>query len=185
MPSTSQANNNDLSRDAVKGLLTPVEDPQVIEQLYAFGSMLLAEIKERIAEIEKKAGALLGWSVGITVFLYTQFEKIKSWIGLASVVSAAIAVICAYVAMKSRDDWRSPSDKDWMKDSCLNNADDLKHYHVRSMHEIKTNLNTIARNKGEWLLRAEISLIVSAVLLTIALTVRSLVSLYRGGLPFF
>lgn len=184
MPSTSQA-NYDLSRDAVKGLLMPVEDHSVIEQLYAFGTILLAEIKERNAEIEKKAGVLLGWSVAITAFLYTQFDKIKSWTALSSIVAAAFGLICAYMAMKSRSDWRSPSDRDWMKDSCLNSPDDLKIFHVRSMHEIRQNQCEIARKKGNWLLSAELSLIVSAALLTIGLAAKSLASLSHGGVPFF
>ncbi|MBZ5533026.1 MAG: plasmid SOS inhibition protein A [Acidobacteriia bacterium] len=173
---------NDLSTGDVKELLKPITNHDVIAELYSFGSTLLIDIKERNSQIEAKAAVVIGWSTGIAAFLFTQI-KAEVWgvVVMPAIIASIFAVISAYRVIKTRPDWRDPSDKDWFRESALKDADDLRIFHVRSMHDIRQNQSDIAGEKAEFLLRAERWLIASATLLALGIAARLSVFLY----PYF
>ena len=178
---------NDLSRNDVKELLWPITDGKVIDELYSFGSMLLSEIKERNAQLESKAAVVLGWATGISAFLFTQIKQVDHWslLALPPIIAAIVAIIFAYRVIKTRDDWESPSDKDWFCAAAIGKDDDLRLFHIRSMHRVRQNQSVIAMDKANALLWAERWLIFATMLLAMAIAAKLIVSLYPLARRFF
>ncbi|SRR6266567_3313625 len=170
--------DNDLSQDEVKKLLSPVNNEEVITELYSFGSMLLSDMKEHVSQIESKGAVVLGWSTGTAAFLFTQFDRLKGSLNSAivflSLLLAIAAIVSAYLVIRTRGDWRIPSDKDWFMAKALDSPDDLRIFHVRSLHEIKESQAKIADHKGAWLARAELALIACAAFLFVGVLVKTI-----------
>jgi hypothetical protein len=102
-----------------------------------------------------------------------------------ALIASALAVIFAYRVIKTRPDWCDPSDKDWFRESAMQDPDDLRLFHIRSMHDIRQNQSNLAVEKGEDLLRAERCLIASAALLALGTAARISVFLYPYIRRFF
>lgn len=165
--------NSDLSAPELKKLLEPVTNSEVITELYSFGQLLLADLRDNNKQIESKAGTILGWSTGIAAFLLTQSSGEKSLamlvlIGLIS-LACTVAIGCAYAALKSRAGWLVASDRDWFKDNSFENPDDMKLFHIRSLHDMKANQIFMVRTKGKWLHVAETALSAAAALLIVGI----------------
>ena len=167
------SSGNDLTKDAVKDLIYSYKEPAVTDELYAFGAMLLAEVQERSGQIDSKAATVLGWASGILAFLFTQFGNASGWVSgiLATFggIFALFAVIYSYAALRARRDWRSPSDHDWFEKTALSSADELKRFHVRSIHDVRQVEKEIADKKGTALLKAQWFLLAAAAVLAVGI----------------
>ncbi|PYX58169.1 MAG: hypothetical protein DMG76_09880 [Acidobacteria bacterium] len=118
---------NDLPDTEIKRLVYAYEDPQITDELYRFGKMLLTEIDDRVKHIDSKAGTVLAWSTAILAFLFTQITSGRGALNLSlgSLISvlALLAVISAYSTLRTRQEWLWPSDRDWFEATAFGSAD--------------------------------------------------------------
>jgi hypothetical protein len=181
---TDVPTDNSLSTLEVRTAIYSYQETAVTDQLYAFGSILLAEIQDRTKEIDGKAVMVLGWSLAVLAFLLTQTNNLG---GIVATVFAAIsatlalaAAVCAYMARATLSVWAWPSDKVWFQAKVLQlqlgAADELKRFHIRSMHATRQAQLALTERKGKWLSRSETPLVLSAVALGAAVLSKLFIS---------
>lgn len=161
---------NDLSKTEVSTLVYSYkEDDGVTDELYRFGTMMLSEVQDRSARLDSKAGTILGWGTGILAFLFVEISKtpeaIKLYFTFGSGLSALLAVIFAFLGLRTRGSWKSASDRAWIKETALCDADELKRYHIRVIHDIRHWRLRITQRKSSQLFWGEIFLSLAAALL--------------------
>ena len=84
-----------LSISKVKEAVYSYEEHAVTDQLFAFGCVLLGEIQDRAKQLDEKAVMILGWSLAILVFLFTQAEKIRGGLAISlAVTGGSLALQC-------------------------------------------------------------------------------------------
>jgi len=164
---------NDLSESDASKLIYSYDDADVTNQLYAFGSSLLSDLKERSDHVNSKATTILVWATGILAFLFSQSDKLSGStshvFALCSSLLALLAASSAFFSLRTRDDWKWPSDKSWLQPKAVNNSDELKRYHLRVMHGVKQARHCIVEKKGNLLMYAELFLVLSGALLFVGL----------------
>ena len=162
----------DLEPKRVMELVEPIQDAKVIDELYTFGLLLFNETKEMRARIESKALTVLTWSIAIAGFIYTQANGLAkngsaSWLFILATVAAMAAITSSYLAIRTKSR-AIPSDEDWFEHDGFDNVDELKLYHVRSLHEVKHNLTKISAKKANRLFFAETCITISGTVLVLA-----------------
>jgi hypothetical protein len=170
---------NDLSTEEVNRLVYSYDDSGITDELYSFGSVLLQDIRNRAGSIDSKSATMLGWSTGILVFLFTQLDKRTSGgitlaFGVASGLCCLLAAIYAFLALRARNEWKWPSDKDWFEESALSASDELKRFHIRSIHEVRQAQRQVTDQKGARLFISQDFLVIGAVLLACGIAARVL-----------
>jgi hypothetical protein len=167
---------NDLSAAEVSSVVYSYQDAEVTNELYAFGSSLLLDVKNRSEHINAKATTVLGWAIGVLAFLFAESGKINGnaahFFALCSSLLALLAAVLAFLSLRTRDDWKWPSDKSWFQQKAVKSGDEMRRYHLRVMHEAKQGRHAIVEKKGELLMYAEMSLTLSGLLLFIGLIVK-------------
>ncbi len=172
---------NSLSKDQVKEAVYSYKESAVTDQLYAFGCVLLSEIQDRAQQINGKGVMLIGWSIAVLAFWFSQFDKVAvkshadifvGYIAMGSAALALLSIVFSYLAIRTREDWKWPSDQDWFQ-AVKEGEDELKRFHVRTIHMARQAQLQITESKGYWLLRGERLLIASGVLLALAVFVRA------------
>ena len=168
-----------LSTTEVDKVVYSYEQSEVTDQLYVFGSVLLAEIQDRAKQIDEKAVTVLGWSLAVLAFLFTQANNFGSgaalFLAIICAISASLATICAYRAREARRAWGWPSDMDWFE-AAKDGADELKRYHIRAMHAARQAQLDLTGIKGTWLIRSEKLLVFAGATLGVAVLFRLLTS---------
>lgn len=167
---------NDLSKEAVSDLVYSYKDNGITEELNSFGLMLLSESQERARQINSAAVTVLTWATGVLALLVTQLDVSATGIQLATLLlgaaSSLLAVICSFLALRIKDQWLWPSDKDWFEESALVSKDELTRFHIRSIHEVKQAKEIITERKGLLLFRAQQFLMAGAFLLAIGIVTK-------------
>jgi hypothetical protein len=166
-----------LSKEDVKRLVYAYKDPKITDELYSFGSLLLADVRGRSGNIDSKAATILGWATGILAFLFTELSRSRGCVelmcGVASGLCCLVAAIYAFLALRARTDWHWPSDRDWFTESALSsanaNADNLKRFYVRSLHDTKQAQLQVTDRKGKRLLVSQYFLVAGAVLFALGI----------------
>lgn len=168
--------NNDIPIAEVNRIVYSYMDAAITDELYGFGSVLLTEIRTRKGNIDSKSATMLGWSTGLLVFLFTQTDKHSGFVALAFAVASGLccllSAIYAFLALRVRDEWKWPSDKDWFEESALSDADELKRFHIRSLHEVKQTWSRVTDQKGNRLYVSQDFLVVGAVLLALGIAAK-------------
>jgi hypothetical protein len=166
----------DLSEAEVKEVIYSYQDSAVTDELYAFGSSLLGDLRSRADHINSKATAVLGWATGILAFLFAENAKFNGtaihYFALGSSLCAMLAAGSAFLALRTRDDWSWPSDKSWLQKTAVKNGDELKRYHLRVMHGLKHDRHAMVEKKGNLLIYAETFFVLSGAVLLIGLLVQ-------------
>lgn len=169
---------HDLPKEEVNRLVYSYQDSAITDELYAFGVALLSESRDRTSQINSRAATVLTWATGVLALLFSQLDislnNFQLTIVLLGSASALSAVIYSFLSLRLRDKWCSPSDKDWFEETALTSADELKRFHVRSMHEIRNSEEAMAEEKGGLLFRGQKCLMVAAVLMALGLIFTSL-----------
>ena len=172
-----EASPGDLSEEDVKRLVYSYQDADVTNELCSFGKMLLDEADGWAKQIDSKATAVLGWAAAILAFLFTQLTKtsgiVNLSLGVASGLFALLAVRRAYKALQARKGWLWPSDRDWFEETAFGSADELKRFHIRSLHQVRRARMEIDQLKSNHLWRGEKWLAVAAVLLVVGIAART------------
>lgn len=157
---------NDLSREEVKALVYSYEKPEVTNQLFEFGKMLLEEVEDRSRRINSQSVTVLGWSMAIIAFLVSGINRaptgISGYFALGSAIAALIAMVFSSNALRTRPNWGLPSDKSWIHGSALVQEDELKRYHIRVIYDVMKGNVPLVNSKSRSIYIAEVSLIVAA-----------------------
>jgi hypothetical protein len=144
--------------------------------------MLLTEVQERAKQIDSKSAIVFGWATAIMAFLFTQMHRSDALviivIGFLSAFLSVIAAVFAYLALRTRDEWLWPSDKDWFERSAFGCEDELKRFHIRAMHEARHAQLKATKAKTEHLSISETFLVFSAVVLAGGVALRLLAALF-------
>ena len=181
--------SNDLSKEEVKRLVYAYSDHGVTDELYSFGLMLLNEIGQRSTQIDSKAAMTLGWSTGILAFLFVNIEQTKSNLNLAisfmGGACALIAVILSFAALRVYNEWEWPSDRDWLEETGFIRADELRRFHIRSLHEVRHNHKEIVGRKASRLLWGQSFLAFAGMLLALGIAIRTLLAFGPVVISFF
>lgn len=168
--------NNDIAVAEVSRIVYSYTDPAVTDELYSFGNVLLTEIRTRAGNIDSKSATMLGWSTGILVFLFTQIDKHSGFLVLALAVASGLccllSAIFAFLALRARNEWKWPSDKDWFEETALCDADELRRFHIRSMHEVRQDQSRVTEQKGNRLFASQDFLVVGAALLALGIAAK-------------
>ncbi len=173
--------NNDLSKEEVKRLIYGYKDTGVTDELYSFGVMLLSEIGQRSTQIDTKAAITLGWATAVLAFVVSTMRQANSnfyiAITFAGASYALITVVFSFAALRVYDEWAWPSDRDWLEEVALVNADELRRFHIRSIHEIRQNHKSITDRKASRLIWGQRFLVCAGTLLALEICVRTLFAL--------
>lgn len=144
---------------------------QSIEEIYRFGSVMLAEVSQRTAQINQKLYSLIGWSAASIAFLL--FDKVPAgapvWIrcaALTAIFLAACSVLLGSLGIKSGVG-KIPSDPDWFCSKFYLDSIGMKRYHLLLMFLFHQQENLSAEAKAEFLARAECLFVPSLLLLTV------------------
>lgn len=174
---------NDLTKETVSNLVYSYKDNAVSEELNSFGLMLLAASQERARQINSTAVTILTWATGILAILITQLDvsatRIQLVILLFGSASSLVAVIYSFLALRIRDEWLWPSDKDWFQKTALVSKDELMRFHIRSIHEVKQAKELITERKGLFLFRAQQFLMSGAFLLATGIAAKLILGFVR------
>jgi len=173
--------SNDFSREEVKRLVYAYEDTGVTDELYSFGVMLLNEIDQRSAQIDTKAAITLGWATAVLAFVVSTTRQANNnfhlTVSFMAVVCALVTVVFSFAALRVYDEWVWPSDKDWLEEVAFINADELRRFHIRSIHEVRQNHKSITDKKATRLFWGQRFLVAAAAVLTLEICVRTLLAL--------
>jgi hypothetical protein len=111
---------------------------------------------------------VLEWSTAILAFLLVGINRASGAGGyflLFSSVFSIVAVVCSFIALRTRGDWKSPSDESWIHQSAFVREDGLKRYHIRVLHDVKRWRLAITNAKSSSLFAGELSLILASMTL--------------------
>lgn len=175
---------NNLSKQAVGDLVCSYQNSAVTEELYRFGTMMLAEMQERSGRLDSKSAIVLGWATGILAFLFVETNKLSGvglYFAFASGIFTLLAVVCCFLALRTRSDWKAPSDKSWIRETALGSEDEIKRYHIRVMHDMRQLNLQITEDKSVRLRLGEIFLTAGAALLFSGIAFPIIVCVWETG----
>lgn len=172
----NKSKNNSLSVEEVNRIVYSYKDSGVTDELYSFGSVLLTEVRNHAGNIDSKSTTMLGWATGMLVFLFTQIDKHGGLVALAFGVGSGLccllSAIYAFLALRAHNEWIWPSDKDWFQEAVLSNSDELKRFHLRSIHEVRHAQRRVTDQKGARLFFSQDFLMVGAILLALGIAAK-------------
>jgi len=170
---------HDLSKEEVNRLVYSYEGTEITNELYSFGMMALSESQDRARHINSRAVTVLTWSTGVLALIFSQLDVSLNKLQLALVffgsLASLAAVVFSFKALRLREGWCSPSDKDWFEETALVSADELKRFHIRSIHEIRQSEETMIEEKGDLLFYGEKCLMIGAILMALDVIIKSFV----------
>jgi hypothetical protein len=148
-------------------------DPDLVEEYYRFGALLLSEVQAAGSQIDGRLVTALGLAVGLLVSLLfgtalARFAIAKIWITLAAAFALLGVVLAAYGSMARM--WRLPSEQDWFREG-LRDANDLKKYHIVSLLAAHQQHVKLAALKGDCLRWAQGCIVIGALLVTVSLSI--------------
>lgn len=155
----------DLSRDEVWARLGNYDPPEVTDRLEDFGRLLLDANRERTQHLESKAILVVGYCLAVLAFVVSrEMSVIVGWQTLlirGASVAAATGLCCAFAALRVRSYvWFTDSQWFESENGVIDDADWLKRCHVMALHAVNSELNASNDTKAEWIIRAQLALIV-------------------------
>jgi hypothetical protein len=146
--------------------------PDVVNQLYDFGDMLLRDAVARNAAIDSKAASIAGYAGGlVTVLIATsgiwasQTDWLLTSLTVFAGVVAAGAGACAMHSMAlQQTHWFKFSG--WLQKDCLQDRDTLRRYHILSMWQVIKSHHEYYVTKVGRVRRAQTLLVVAGAILT-------------------
>ena len=160
-----------LDSQEVKRRLASYKSPDVTNELYSFGSMLVTEAVDRVHKVEGKAGTLAGYSGAILALIVSSFslwnghfheaEKIAMY---CAAFGAFCSQACALWALKI-DEFKWFSVNDWLRGECLSDAEVLRKYRIVTIDVILKSHRDVAERKSSRIALAQWSLFATGAVL--------------------
>jgi hypothetical protein len=137
----NMTNSNLLDEKEVRSRLESYTDPEVTDELYGFGQLLLGDVIDRIAKADSSAfgmAAYCGGLIAVVISIYSAWRGASnsdSWtmyMVAFALLSVLIAGALAIYSTTPRDtEWFSPNE--WMSKNCLTGSDRLKRYYILAL----------------------------------------------------
>lgn len=155
-----------LSEVEVASRVEQYSSPDVTDELYRFGTMMIQENLDRTKQLEAKTTAVAGYSGAILAFL---ISRPPSWLTsptgwqailvICAGVFASLAIVFSLSALRVRTH-RWFSDSQWFENDNqeLDDVDWLKRYHVLAMHGINQQMGRSNERKANWIFVAQLFL---------------------------
>jgi hypothetical protein len=152
-----------------------LSDPGVLDQLFSFGQMLLAEVQQRSAQIDSKLTVMLGLSGAMIAFILAGNELWGSsataifglrWLRAiiaVAVVALLLSIYFTYQGLRLRE-WLVPSEGDWIQVDLLKDPEYMKRHHILSVLDAHRSHNQLNLIKGAYARRAELYVLAAAIL---------------------
>ncbi len=161
--------------ETIELLLSRETSPDLVEEYYRFGSLMLSEIQNAASQLDSKLTTVMGIASGMLIFLLfgtvaRDFALIKTWTNLAAAI-ALIALATAVYGLMTRA-WRLPSEMDWFKEE-LRDSNLLKKYHVISLLAAHQQHVKLVYTKSNCLRGGEMLIVVSAFVVACILLLAS------------
>jgi hypothetical protein len=148
--------------------------PDVVDELYDFGDMLLRDAVARIAAIDSKATSIAGYAGGLVTLLIatsgiwaSQSDWLLTSLTVVAGVAAAVAGACAMQGIAlQQTQWFKFSG--WLQQDCLQDRDRLRRYHILTMWQVIKSHYECYVTKIDRVRRAQKFLVVAGALLAIS-----------------
>ncbi len=127
---------NRLTEHEVRERLKACSDPQIVDELYTFGQMMLKETIEITKTLDSKAASMAAYGGAIITLLVSTSASWVSYGATSILALSAVAGIGAFVAAifavralaLKEFDWLG--EKEWLEDKCFSQISRLKGYRV-------------------------------------------------------
>lgn len=181
---------NQLTEDEVFQRLNECRDPEkrdIVDELYGFGLMLVKNVVDDNAAINKKAGAFAAYSGAIITLLVSSFG---AWSAVANLgvylfmfLAGLAAFVTAILSVRSLSlrqyEWFSQ--KEWLESSHFDNLQKLKRYRILTMWGVIASYRKVYAMKTSCMLTAQRILSLSVLLLLVALLCSSAGAFLQHG----
>lgn len=180
-----------LTDDEIRQRLGSYTSPEVTNELYDFGKMMVDEAVDRFKTLDTKATAIAAYAIGLITFLVASKAQWAtaphSWAVYAPIVSGCISLSAGAIAISTL--WLKRfagfSQNEWLKADCLDDAEKLRRYHIIVMHGVHESYRKLCRQKAFRIIVAEGLLLASAVFLVLAFADIVLPSVFPFGVAFW
>ena len=150
-----------LSKKAVLERLKVCEEPEVVNEIYTFGQLLLRETLQNLHSLDSKAVWMAGYGAAIITFLVSSST---TWATLGNRWTVGIAVLAgvsgfvgALFAVNSLSlqsvDWIG--DEEWLEKDCLASVWKLKRYRIFIMSGTINSIDDVNVSKARALRKAQ------------------------------
>ena len=153
---------------------------ELLEELRAFGTLLLDEVSLRTSALDAKATSILGWAGAAVAFLVIgspDWVKTNSWtvagLTLTAIASASLAALKAWLALRARG-WSWPSEVDWFRHVEFEKIERLRSYHLISILNAHRAHDAQNAKKGDHLVTAQWALALAVGLVAVMAILRVL-----------
>jgi hypothetical protein len=160
----------------VDAVVAGVASEETTKLLMAFGENLLKSNEERVAALDGKATALVGYSAAILAFLVTRQSSPRgeTWQLLLLALAGGFATatcICAGLALRAARNWRNMGEATWFPRDPRDvaSADVLGRWYLRAMHQSFQENHRLVDEKAEEVVYAQAFIALSGVCLGLLL----------------
>jgi hypothetical protein len=150
-----------LSKDQVEERLKKCEDPQVVDEIYQFGQMLLKDAIQNLHSLDTKAVWFAGYGTAIVTLLVSSFG---SWSRFADRLTDVLAFAAAFAAFRASifsvtairlQDVDLIGEAEWLQPECLSKIHFLKRFRVLTMWRTIDSVNAAHAYKTVQLRKSE------------------------------
>lgn len=161
-----------MTSDEVEKRLSLPVNPEVLSEIYDFGTNMQKEAVERIKSIESKATALAAYGTAIISILVSSSS---GWLNKADIFSIWVAVVAAFCALASTAvsvqaltlrKLLTISDDEWLSKESFEDVQLLKKVWIRSLWYVLTRYGAVQERKAAKVRRAQVWLTASVAYLS-------------------
>lgn len=168
---------NQLTEDEVWNRLRMLsaENLPMLEEIYAFGQMLVRQVVDDIQHLDSKAAALAAYAGGIVTLLASSgvWHVGTSVARYGLVLAGLIAAVAAVYAVKARtlQEFHWFSQSDWLRKECLMGKDNfyLRQFRVVTMWQVISSCRHRHERKARTVVVAQYFLVASVAILAFSL----------------
>jgi hypothetical protein len=158
-----QTSTQERQPDDVDALVASYPSQDTTKLLLSFGEKLLKANDDRVAAIDAKATALVGYGTAILALLVTRNLSVSGSLTRALLLAATggfatVACVSAGLALRATRNWRNLSEATWFPSDLgvVSEADALGRWYLRAMHQTLQENHRIANQKAGEMIVAQL-----------------------------
>lgn len=164
--------------ESISAQLEQHHSPELLDQLFAFGQVMVDEVQSRTTAIESKATSVFGWTTGLLALFVLQPPKPiaalsspEFFLTVIGVIGAAGGLCASALALRVQP-FAWPSQQDWLRaDLFSGEAWVLRSVHVLAMLETHEKHSCVNAIKARDLKIAQAGLLIAGLSLGLQLVV--------------
>lgn len=142
---------------------------ELLDELFAFGQLMISEVSGRTVILEGKATSIMGWTTGLLALFLLQPDTpavprsfIEQLLTVLGAVSALVALIASVLALRVQS-WQWPSQQDWLCPNLFGHPTVLRRAHVLSLLETHEAHSGVNDRKAQWVQLAQAGLFLAGL----------------------